>query len=200
MAEGRTVSWLGRHGPQPSRALREGGRPWRAWRLARRYDLALKGAGDLRGARVVDVGGAEGLFARRLRAAGAEQVTVVEPKHHRVAAGDEHARAAGVCFVEGSILDRLDLLDHCDTLVSLRCIYHMGPAVHDLFRAIEASPIRRVVLQGRSLHARGAPQHHDKLFGPPLGVLSGMIEILGSYGFQAEPLPHRSFPVAAGRR
>jgi len=200
MAESSYVSWLGTHGPRPSRALRERGLAWRSWRLARRYGLALEGAGDLRSARVVDVGGAEGLFAQRLLAAGAEQVTVVEPKHQRVAVGEERARAAGVCFVEGSILARLDLLDHCDTLVSLRCIYHMGPAVHDLFRAIEASPVRRVVLQGRSLSPRGAPQHHGQLWGPPLGVSSGMIQILGTYGFQAEQRPHPSFPVAVGRR
>ena len=150
---------------------------------------------------MVDVGGAEGLFARRLLEAGASQVTVVELKHQRCAAGAELSPEGRVRFVEGSILSHVDLLAECDTLVSLRCIYHMGPDVHELFRAIQASPVRRVVLQGRAwLRPRVAPQHRQELWGPVLGLAPGMVEILEKYGFRAELDPHPSFPVVIGRR
>ena len=77
----------------------------------------------------------------------------------------------------------------------------MGPGVHELFRAIQASPIRLVALQGRArLRTRVEAQHRQDLWGPPLGLASGMVEMLAKYGFRAGLHAHASFPVAIGRR
>jgi hypothetical protein len=57
------------------------------------------------------------------------------------------------------------------------------------------------VLQGRAgLRKRVAPRHRRELWGPALGLAPGMVEILEKYGFRVELDPHRSFPVAIGRR
>jgi hypothetical protein len=195
------LSWLGALGARPSRALREGDRSFRRWRLRRRFDLVLRAAGDVEGARVLDVGGAEGLFAQRLLEKGAAQVTVVEQKKRRCDAGTALGADRRIRFVQSRIQDCLDLLAECDTLVSLRCIYHMGPDVHGLFGAIQASSIRRVVLQGRArLRTRVDAQHRRELWGPALGLAPGMLQILRSHGFRTELHAHWSFPVVIGQR
>ncbi len=183
------------------RAERKARRGLRGWLARRRYRFVRRRVPSLAGARVLDVGGAEGVFAGILVAAGAAQVTVIEPK-------DDHASDAAalrtdprIRVVHDDILARFDLLADADVLTALHCIHQLGPEVHDLFRAIGASPIRAVVLQGSISHqAWVEPEHLLELWGPVVGLPDGMLALLERHGFRARLHPHRRYPVVVGVR
>jgi SAM-dependent methyltransferase len=189
-------------GPEVSeRSARKAGGGLRGWLARRRYRFVLPRVPLLTGARVLDIGGAEGVFAGILVGAGAARVTVVEPK-------DEHAADAvalhtdpRIRVIHDDIFARLELLSDVDLVTALHCIHQLGPEVHDLFRAIAASPVRAVVLQGSNSHrAWVEPEHQQELWGPVVGLPDGMRALLERHGFRAELHPHRRYPVAVGVR
>jgi hypothetical protein len=173
----------------------------RGWRMRRRYRFVLRRAGIPAGARVVDVGGAHGVFGAMLLRAGAADVTVVEPKLSHYEDGVRLHRDPRLHLVHGDILERLDLLATADCLTALHCLHQLGPEVHRLFEAIAASPIQRVVLQGSMSHSSWLEDVHlRELWGPALGLPEGMSGLLQAHGFRVRLHPHRRYPVAVGVR
>lgn len=171
------------------------------WRARRRYRFVLRCVKPAPGARVVDVGGAQGIFASMLLASGAAEVSVVEPKARHLADGTRLHRDPRLRFVHDDIFARLELLAGAGVVTALHCLHQLGPAVHELFEAIAASPVKTVVLQGSvSHHSWLEPQHERELWGPALGLPQGMVGLLERHGFQARLHPHRRYPVALGVR
>jgi hypothetical protein len=169
------------------------------WRARRRYRFALRCAGKLRGARVLDVGGAHGVFAGMLLGAGAAAVTVIEQKESHYAEGARVQRDPRIRFVHDDVFARLDLLAECDVLSALHCLHQLGPSVHELFDAVAASPVRKVLLQGSTSHEVWIEPEHE-LWGPVLGLPRGMLGLLEKHGFSTALYPHRRYPVAIGNR
>jgi uncharacterized UPF0146 family protein len=171
------------------------------WRARRRYRFVLRCVKPTAGARVIDVGGAQGIFASMLLAAGAAEVTVVEPKERHYADGTRLHRDPRLHFVHDDVFARLELLAEAELVTALHCLHQLGPAVHELFEAIAASPVKTVVLQGSiSHHSRVEPVHERELWGPALGLPAGMRGLLEAHGFRARLHPHRRYPVAVGVR
>lgn len=173
----------------------------RGWRARRRYRFALRCAKPAPGARVIDVGGAQGIFGAMLLRAGARDVTVIEPKerHFRdgvLLHGDPRLR-----FVHDDIFARLGLLAAAEVVSALHCLHQLGPAVHELFEAIADSKVETVVLQGSVSHESWVEAEHEReLFGPVLGLPRGMTRLLEAHGFTARLHPHRRYPVVIGTR
>jgi hypothetical protein len=183
------------------RATRRSGTGLRGWYMRRRYRFALRRTARWRGARVVDVGGAQGIFGRMLLGAGAAEVVVVEPQSNRVEDGLRLHDDPRLRFEHADILERLELLAGADTVTALHCLHQLGPGVHQLFAAIAASPVKRVVLQGGTSHAaRIEPAQEEGLYGSALGVPEGMTRLLERYGFRAGLHDHRRYPVVIGVR
>ena len=171
------------------------------WRARRRYRFVLRCVKPAPGARVVDVGGAQGIFASMLLAAGAGEVTVVEPKERHYADGTHLHRDPRLHFVHDDVFARLELLGGAEVVTALHCLHQLGPAVHELFEAIAASPVETVLLQGSISHrSRVEPVHERELWGPALGLPAGMLGLLAAHGFRARLHPHRRYPVAVGVR
>ena len=180
------------------RASRPGPRGW--WRR-RRLRFVLRHVGDLRGARVLDVGGGWGLFANLLVLKGAERVTVLELRAQRCEGGRRLQADRPIEFVRADVFDRLDLVPEHDTVCALRCLHQMGPRVCELFQAIQNSNVRRVIVQGVvSERAQIETRHVEEIWGPYLGVEEGIVELLRKHGFQVQLHPHRRYPVAVGSR
>jgi len=173
----------------------------RGWRLRRRYRFVLRRAAPAPGARVIDVGGAQGIFGAMLLRAGAAAVTVVEPKDRHHADGTRLQRDPRLRFVHDDILSRLELLAEADAVSALHCLHQLGPGVHELFDAIEDSPVRRVILQGSLSHEAGVEAKHEReLWGPILGLPRGLTRLLEAHGFSPRLHPHRRYPVVVGTR
>lgn len=171
------------------------------WRARRRYRFVLRCVKPTPGARVIDVGGAQGIFASMLLSADAAEVTVVEPKPRHYEDGRCLQRDPRLRFVHDDIFGRLELLAEAEVVTALHCLHQLGPRVHELFDAIEASPVKTVVLQGSiSHHSWVEARHEQELWGPMLGLPQGMVGLLEAHGFQARLHPHRRYPVAVGVR
>jgi hypothetical protein len=171
------------------------------WRLRRRYRFLLRHVSVPPGARVLDVGGGHGVFGAMLLAAGAGEVTVVEASERRYRDGIRLHRDPRLHFVHGDVFSQLPQLAGVDVVSALHCLQQLGPAVHELFAAIEASPVKTVILQGSTSHeVQVRPEHEGELWGPLVGVPRGMVALLHRYGFQTRLHPHRRYPVAAGFR
>jgi hypothetical protein len=194
-----------------SSALQPGGASVRAerrtrpgllgWWARRRYRFVLRCVKPPPGARVIDVGGAQGIFASMLLSAGAAEVTVVEPKSQHYQDATLLHSDPRLHFIHDDIFARLDLLAAADVITALHCLHQLGPRVHELFDAIKASPVKMVVLQGSISHQSWVePQHERELWGPVLGLPDGMVGLLERHGFQARLHPHRRYPVAVGVR
>lgn len=161
----------------------------------------LRYIGDLRGARVLEVGGGWGVFASLLVSKGAERVTVVELKEQRCREGQRLQSGQPIRFLQANVFDRLDLVEEHDTVCALRCLHQMGPRVHELFDAVQTSGVRRVIIQGvASQRARVEARHADEIWGPYLGVEEGIVEFLTMHGFEVQLHRHRRYPVAVGSR
>jgi hypothetical protein len=171
------------------------------WKAHRRYRFALRRVPLASGARVIDVGGAHGLFGSMLLAAGAAEVTVVERKRHDPPASSLLGGDPRLRFVHDDILSRFDLLAEADVVSALHCLHQLGRDVHALFDAIEDSPVRLILIQGSTSHeASVEPKHEEELFGPVLGLGRGMTGLLEAHGFSWQLHPHRRYPVAVGVR
>lgn len=146
------------------------------------------------GGNVIEIGSAEGVLAC-LMSRDKQVVTAVEANRDRHDAATrlyEAWRNAGVGFsaftgfVPANIVDRLDLLDHVDTLVAVRMIYYLGDRIDEVFAAA-AEKVRWIVLCGNRNRAdawrRGTP--HE-----PLGEMNryaayeGMRELLERHGYE----------------
>jgi SAM-dependent methyltransferase len=183
------------------RAARRSSAGLRGWRMRRRYRFALRRMRGCAGARVLDVGGAQGIFGAMLLRAGAAEVRVVEPQEQRVLDGVRLNRDPRLRFEHADILDRLDLLAGVDTVTALHCLHQLGPRVHELFEAIAKSRVTRIVLQGGTSHAaRVQPLQEAELHGSALGLPHGMTRLLERYGFRATLHEHRRYPVVIGVR
>jgi hypothetical protein len=183
------------------RAARRNGPGLLGWRMRRRYRFALRRMEGCGGARVLDVGGAQGIFGAMLLGAGAAEVIVVEPQEERVEIGRRLQRRRPIRFEHADVLDRLDLLAGADTVTALHCLHQLGPRVHELFEAIERSGVARVVLQGGISHAdRVRPDQVEGLYGSALGLPQGMARLLERYGFRPTLHEHRRYPVVIGVR
>jgi hypothetical protein len=183
------------------RATRRSGAGLLGWRMRRRYRFALRRMVRCADARVIDVGGAQGIFGRMLLRAGAAEVVVVEPQGNRVEDGLRLHAHERLRFEHADILQRLELLAGADTVTALHCLHQLGPDVHALFEAIASSPVQRVVLQGGTSHAaRIQPAQEAGLYGSALGVPAGMTRLLERYGFRTTLHDHRRYPVVIGVR
>jgi SAM-dependent methyltransferase len=183
------------------RAARRSSTSLLGWRMRRRYRFARRRMGSCAGARVLDVGGAQGIFAAMLVRAGAAEVVVVEPQEDRVAIGRRLQRDPRVRFEHADVLARLELVARADTVTALHCLHQLGPRVHALFEAIAASQVKRIVLQGGTSHAERVQRAQaEGLYGSALGLPDGMIRLLERYGFQATLHDHRRYPVVIGAR
>ena len=171
------------------------------WHLRRRYRYVLRRMRGCAGARVLDVGGAEGTFGAMLVQAGAADVLVVEPQQERIVDGRILHRDPRLRFEHGDVLEKLELLDGRDTVTALHSLHQLGPGVHRLFEAIQRSGVTRVVLQGGRSHAvRIDPAQDAGLHGSALGLPDGMTRLLERYGFRATVWDHRRYPVVIGVR
>lgn len=169
--------------------------------MRRRYRFALRRLGPVAGARVLDVGGAEGIFGAMLLGAGAAEVTVIEPQAERVGDGRLLHRNPRLRFEHADVLDRLELLAGADTVTALHCLHQLGPRVHALFEAIAASSVERVLLQGGTSHAaRVHAAQAAGLYGSALGLPDGMARLLERHGFRPTVHDHRRYPVVIGAR
>jgi uncharacterized UPF0146 family protein len=184
-----------------SRAWRRSRPGLLGWRARRRYRFVLRCVEPPPSARVIDVGGSQGIFASMLVSRGAAEVTVVEAKPRRYVDGIRLHRDPRLRFVHDDICARLDLLLGADVVSALHCLHQLGATVHRLFDAVEASSVRLVVLQGSMSHReRVQPRHEQELWGPALGLPHGMTRLLEAHGFRSRIHPHRRYPVVVGVR
>lgn len=163
----------------------------------------------INGQRILEIGSAEGVLALLLAKQG-RIVTAVEKseeRHHAAmklyaewAAREE--RFTAPAFVNGSIVDRLDLLEGKDTLVAVRMIYYLGDKLDTVFAEVSRK-VPNVVLCGNGNRAArwraGTPDE-------PLGEMNryaaaeGMIDLLVRHGFAAADVTLDGDPIVVGRR
>lgn len=157
------------------------------------------------GQRIIEIGSAEGVLALLLAKQG-RKVTAVEKSPER------HANALKLyaewqdgfecpLFVNGSIADRLDLLEGQDTLVACRSIYYLGGQLNTVF-AEAAKHIPNVVLCGnKNRAARWRAGNPDA----PLGdfnryaACEGMTELLERHGYTITETVTDGDEVVVGR-
>lgn len=169
----------------------------------RRFHTVLAELGDVTGSKVLDLGGAEGTMAALLHDQGAAKVILLDAQEERIAIARE-LHEGKFPIIEGNVLDHLDCLEDIDTIVCLRMLYHMGESVHPLFRAIEESGVRRILLQGRLDILRRPPkitaEGAGALTGPVLRTTDGMERLLGRYGFRVSHTRGGRYPIVVGTR
>jgi protein-L-isoaspartate O-methyltransferase len=151
---------------------------------------------------IVEVGSAEGVLALLLARQGKE-VTAIEksPERHEAAqALADTWGVSGVRFVNGDILSHLDLLPGHDTLVCVRSVYYLGPALDTLFKAA-GQTIPNIVLCGNKNRAArwraGAPDE-------PLGEMNryaaseGMTDLLLTHGYKIKKVITEGDEIVVG--
>lgn len=160
------------------------------------------------GDRILEIGSAEGVLALLLARAG-KAVTAIEKRPGRHDAALELDRAwsrlyryVPPAFVNGSIGDRLDLLEGVDTLVAIRMIYYLRADLDRVFEAVSAM-VPTVVLCGNRNRARawreGEPNRNDRAdnyYASP----EGMTALLSRHGYAANVVEDEGDPVVVGRR
>jgi precorrin-6B methylase 2 len=150
--------------------------------------------GHIHGARVLELGAAEGVLALQL-AQQKEKVVALEMKkdrHEEAVKLQEHRRQQGLdvdrCeMVYGSILDRLDLLEQVDCLVGIRSIYYLRDRIDEVFAAA-ARNVRHVTLCGNKNRAaryfETNGESDDKLGKYNFyASIEGMTSVLGNHGY-----------------
>lgn len=145
------------------------------------------------GGRILEIGSAEGVLALLLARMG-KQVTALEKSEER------HESAANLYsewlareskfkapkFINGTIGNRLDLLNGIDTLVAVRMIYYLRSDLDRVFAAVAAARIPTVVLCGnKNRAARWRSGASDEPGGPFNFYASreGMTELLKRHGY-----------------
>jgi SAM-dependent methyltransferase len=112
------------------------------------------------GDRILEIGSAEGVLALLLARAG-KQVTALEKseERHESAANlfsdwvAREGRFKAPKFINGTIGNRLDLLNGIDTLVAVRMIYYLRSDLDRVFAAVAAAKIPTIVLCGNKNRA-----------------------------------------------
>lgn len=165
------------------------------------------------GARVLEIGSAEGVLASLLVRADVGRkasVTAIERSTERHEAALRLQQAwrklfpfGGIArFCNGDIADRLELLEHVDTLVAVRMIYYLRDQLDPVFAAIGAK-VPEVVLCGNrsraAWHTQGIP---DKEAGPVNFYASadGMRQVLERHGYTIATEVRDGDPIVVGRK
>lgn len=158
------------------------------------------------GNRILEIGSAEGVLALLLAKAG-KSVTALEmrPDRHEAALDLDRQwsrlnRYAPPAFVNGSICDRLDLLEGIDTLVAVRTIYYLRGELDRVFAAI-AAHVPTVILCGNrnraTSHFAGTS---DGKADDYYASAEGMADVLIRHGYRAETTEPNGDPIVVGRR
>lgn len=158
------------------------------------------------GDHILEIGSAEGVLALMLARAG-KSVTALEARADRHESAlrldqqwSQHYRYASPAFVNGSIGDRLDLLEGVDTLVAVRVIYYLRAALDPVFEAV-ARQARQVVLCGnRNRAARHFAGTSDGKAEDYYASAEGMRGLLQRHGYRIEAEERDGDPVVVGRR
>lgn len=160
------------------------------------------------GKRVLEVGSAEGVLALLLARQG-KDVTALEKSDERHESANKLlsqwskwiAFPGDVHFVNGSIVDRLDLLDGQDTFVAVRMVYYLGADLDRVFAEV-ADKVPNVVLCGNKNRAmRWLADTPD----PPLGEMNryasaiGMVQLLERHGYRIVERVEEGDPIVVGR-
>lgn len=169
----------------------------------RRFHTVLAAMGDVTGSKVLDLGGAEGTMAALLYDRGAARVILLDAQQERTEVATA-LHAGKFEIVTGNVLDHPECLQDVDTVVCLRMLYHMGESVHPLFRAIQESGVRRIVLQGRLDLLHRPPKITEAgaaaLTGPVLRTSDGMKRLVERYGFSVSNTRGGRYPIVVATR
>jgi hypothetical protein len=175
-----------------------------------RFQRVLTHLGDVRGRRFIEVGGAEGTMSALLKTSGAARVVMVERQTQRYEMAVKLHQDKGIEFFSGNILENLHLLDGLDTLISLRCIYHLGPRVHDLFSAARKSTINFILLEGNETRRDKMDEKNrpgvegyepvNQTWGNVLAIPEGMTRLLNMHGFATQVIEDAKSPLVIGRK
>lgn len=146
------------------------------------------------GERILEIGSAEGVLALLLARMG-KQVTALEKSEERHESAQQlysdwlarESKFQAPKFINGSIGNRLDLLNGIDTLIGIRVIYYLRSDIDRVFASVAAAKVTQVVLCGNRNRAdrwrAGTPDE-------PLGDFNryaareGMTELLRRHGYQ----------------
>jgi len=117
---------------------------------------------DLTGQRVLDVGCNSGLYTFEAAACGAALAVGIDYRPEAIEQANWLRRvwlgarpeAAVASFVEGNILDRLDLLEGADTVIACCVLYHLTRGLHEFMAALAKSTVRTAIVQGNLGRAR----------------------------------------------
>jgi len=170
------------------------------------WDVLLEGLPDVAGRRVIDVGCNAGTNSLEISCRGAADVLGVEINPRMVAHANVAERiyrglgrpVGKLRFENVDLMQRFDLLQDRDVLVACCVLYHLGDLA-PLERAIEASPIDTLVIQGNTVRCdRSGP---DALHQETAGV-EGIVRFAERAGFRSTSVtaPHHQFPVVVARR
>lgn len=163
------------------------------------------------GSRILEIGAAEGVLSLLLAERG-HSVTALEKHSGRHSAAlhlqDQWRRLGrsvdGCTMIQGSILDRFDLLDGVDTFVAVRTIYHLQDRVHDVFTVVAAAGVSSVVLCGnpnRALWPKGSSSSVAKLGQwNRYASVAGMSEVLTRAGYTVGTVIAEGDPIVTGHR
>ena len=161
------------------------------------------------GARVLEIGSAEGVLALLLARAG-KHVTALEKSEERHATAQRlyvewlarEKRFVAPTFINGDIADNLWTLKDKDTLVAVRVIYYLGDRIDRVFADV-ARFIPKVVLCGnRNRASRWRLGKPDE----PLGdmnryaALEGMTELLTRHGYRITQVVTEGDEIVVGER
>lgn len=154
------------------------------------------------GERILEIGSAEGVLACLLARAG-KTVAALERNKERHASALRLVEAWGCespAFFNGSIADRLDLLDGIDTLVAVRVIYYLGADLDRVFAAA-AEKVANVVLCGNKNRAArwkaGQPNEGADNY---YASAEGMKDVLTRHGYEIVTEVTEGDPIVVGRR
>jgi SAM-dependent methyltransferase len=163
------------------------------------------------GQRVLEIGAAEGVLSLLMADSDPQrQVTGLERnagRHDEARRLQTRWRALGkhvdgCTMVQGDIRSRLDLLEHVDTFVAIRTIYHLQDAIPEIFAAVGAQ-VPNVVLCGnpnRALWPRSSPSTAKLGRWNRYASVEGMTEVLVSAGYTIGTVVREGDPIVTGHR
>jgi hypothetical protein len=166
----------------------------------------------IKGARIVEMGAAEGVLALMLAERGASVAAIERnPGRHLEACRlkarwQDLGRKVGRCrMILGDITDHLDLLKDADTFVAIRAIYYMRDDIDNLIQCVFESGITNVVLCGNPSRAF----RYDRYKGNPPDKLGrfnlyasvrGMERLLKDHGYRIDRSIIDGDPIVIGIR
>jgi len=161
------------------------------------------------GQNILEVGSAEGVLALLLARMGRRVVALEKNEERHETASQLYAEWLGrekkfvaPSFVNGSICERLDLLEGIDTLVAVRMVYYLRSHIDEVFAEV-AKRVRNVVLCGNRNRANrwrnGVP---DEPGGPFNFYASreGMTELLERHGYRITTTVREGDEIVVGQR